>query len=541
MTAAAGIPIASLIHLGQKNPGQSSTLTAPSAKSATASIIPSFRAGLEALVKTAQSSAADPVSSDAVKDELAKAGPSVETSAKANLPGAIATLSKPAAPPATQTLQASPSLRSIQSTVAASAPQQPAFDKTSDSLAAAPAVGSPTNKSAGSNHATQTKSAHDTGKPSAPTSPTSHDGVALAPVPLSAINLAAVPASQPQPHTVPTAAASCSAATAKSSSALSTSLATESEPALKNAPAAPSMEEPASISTTKTQAAHTATIITEAATQTTSAHTSTSPQPSSDDLALQSQMRNLSGQPASSNTAVAVESTAAQQAHAASAHTSAVHDRATLQHSTTSDAAVQNFAGAHTPLARDAAGISNPSAERGASATTTAQAQTTSSSSTTRDTFAALDADPGQPATTWTHSSPRQVEAGYQDPALGWVSVRADLTSGGLHASVVPNSPEAAQALGSHLAGLNAYLSEHHGSSITASLASPEDRSGQNSGQQSAMDSNTQSGPRHDQSSQSSAEPLSAQTSTALGTSIQQHSEPALFTPTHNGRISVLA
>jgi hypothetical protein len=62
---------------------------------------------------------------------------------------------------------------------------------------------------------------------------------------------------------------------------------------------------------------------------------------------------------------------------------------------------------------------------------------------------------------TWLHAGSQRAEAGYEDPALGWVGVRADLAGGGVHAAVMPASGDAAQALGSHLAGLNAYLSQH--------------------------------------------------------------------------------
>jgi hypothetical protein len=204
----------------------------------------------------------------------------------------------------------------------------------------------------------------------------------------------------------------------------------------------------------------------------------------------------------------------------------------------------------HSTLVHDPAGIATLSAERASlssgfaapgSVTTGAGQPQQGASPTVRDTFAALDADPGQPAATWTHTGPRQVEAGYQDPSLGWVSVRADLTPGGLHASVVPNSQEAAQALGGHLSNLNAYLVEHHGTSITASLAAPEDRS---SMQQLGMNSGTQSGARQqNESSQPAPEQLTGQTSSpsALSAGIQQQVEPALYKPTHTGRISVLA
>jgi hypothetical protein len=95
--------------------------------------------------------------------------------------------------------------------------------------------------------------------------------------------------------------------------------------------------------------------------------------------------------------------------------------------------------------------------------------------STTSDTFAALDAERmGSPAT-WIHAGTHHAEAGYLDPALGWVGVRADAAGNGVHATVLPGSGEAAQVLGSHLAGLNSYLSEHHGQSTTVTLAGSQD------------------------------------------------------------------
>ncbi len=91
-----------------------------------------------------------------------------------------------------------------------------------------------------------------------------------------------------------------------------------------------------------------------------------------------------------------------------------------------------------------------------------------------RDTFAALDAEADSPAATWIQTGTRRAEAGYQDPALGWVGVRAQAGNGGVHAAVVPGSAEAAQALNGHLTGLNAFMVEHHGQSSTVTLAPPE-------------------------------------------------------------------
>jgi hypothetical protein len=102
----------------------------------------------------------------------------------------------------------------------------------------------------------------------------------------------------------------------------------------------------------------------------------------------------------------------------------------------------------------------------------------------TRETFATLDTAVAPNATTWIHVSTQRAEAGYQDPALGWVSVRANLSGGGVHAQLVPDSADAAQALSSHLAGLNAYLVEHHTPVETLSLTAPESGwSGLGSGQ----------------------------------------------------------
>ena len=91
-----------------------------------------------------------------------------------------------------------------------------------------------------------------------------------------------------------------------------------------------------------------------------------------------------------------------------------------------------------------------------------------------RDTFAALDAETASPPTTWIQAGTRRAEAGYQDPALGWVGVRAQSDGSGVHAAVVPGSAEAAQALNGHLTGLNAFMVEHHGHGSTVTLAAPE-------------------------------------------------------------------
>jgi hypothetical protein len=121
-------------------------------------------------------------------------------------------------------------------------------------------------------------------------------------------------------------------------------------------------------------------------------------------------------------------------------------------------------------------------------------------SSAARETFAALDGEiaPGAPTAptrpAWTSSGAHSVEAGFEDPSLGWVGVRADLGAGGVHAFVVPGSAEAAQALGSQMAGLHAYLTEQRTPVGSLTLESPEGGnafSGANTGANSGTNSET--------------------------------------------------
>ena len=93
------------------------------------------------------------------------------------------------------------------------------------------------------------------------------------------------------------------------------------------------------------------------------------------------------------------------------------------------------------------------------------------------DPFVALDAASGAVAPTWTHTGARQAEAGFHDPAFGWVGVRAEVGTAGIHASLVPGSADAAQVLSSHLAGLNDYLEHHKASVHTVTVAAPESHS----------------------------------------------------------------
>jgi len=94
------------------------------------------------------------------------------------------------------------------------------------------------------------------------------------------------------------------------------------------------------------------------------------------------------------------------------------------------------------------------------------------------DPFSVLDADQAAGSMNWIHAGAHRAEAGYLDPALGWVSVRAEAVGGGIHAAVMPGSPEAAQVLGGHMTGLSSHLAQLHGDTATVTLASAQDGRG---------------------------------------------------------------
>ncbi|MDE3188540.1 MAG: hypothetical protein KGM96_13580 [Acidobacteriota bacterium] len=158
---------------------------------------------------------------------------------------------------------------------------------------------------------------------------------------------------------------------------------------------------------------------------------------------------------------------AAQAAHPVASQASVV---AQMQPATMAarDASATNFAG--DAKERGETNASSPSA--------------TADPSAVRETFASLDAAVSTSAPTWIHASPHHAEAGFKDPALGWVAVRAQTDANGIHAALVPGSADAAQSLGTHLAGLNAHLAERHTPVATLTLAAQESQwAGQGMGQ----------------------------------------------------------
>jgi hypothetical protein len=165
-----------------------------------------------------------------------------------------------------------------------------------------------------------------------------------------------------------------------------------------------------------------------------------------------------------------------------------------------------------TSNVRDSAGVP-------AAANPQATQNTVSSAPSVRETFAALDADPAPGAINWTHAGARQAEAGFEDPALGWVGVRADMSGGGVHATLLPGSVEAAQALGQHMDGLNAYMAQQHTPVESLAMGPPGSRDpnhGAERGLSQEMNQGagqgTSQGQGRDAQAQSWAEPESSST-----------------------------
>jgi hypothetical protein len=189
-----------------------------------------------------------------------------------------------------------------------------------------------------------------------------------------------------------------------------------------------------------------------------------------------------------STPAAAQSSSSAAQSQALSNPTSASNRKASTPEALRSahrDSSVdsvqhasQQLAGHASVTAVDASTISRALAGAGGTVSLTGEptgaSSVTASRPDSREAFATLDTAGSPGATTWIHAGAQRAEAGYQDPVLGWVSVRADLSGGGVHAQLVPGSADAAQVLGSHLTGLNTYLAEHHTPVETLTLTSPE-------------------------------------------------------------------
>lgn len=116
----------------------------------------------------------------------------------------------------------------------------------------------------------------------------------------------------------------------------------------------------------------------------------------------------------------------------------------------------------------------------------------TMSTASSHEAFAALDAEPGKGAPAWLHAGAHHAEAGFNDPELGWVGVRADMGPGGVHAAIVPGSGNAAQTLSGHIAGLNAHLAAEHVSVESLRLATATGNESQGAMQQGTAQNHEQ-------------------------------------------------
>lgn len=163
-----------------------------------------------------------------------------------------------------------------------------------------------------------------------------------------------------------------------------------------------------------------------------------------------------------------------------------------------------------------------------------------------QETFAALDAENGGAAPVWIHTGGIKAEAGFKDPTLGWVGVRAQVDAGGVHAAVVPSSAGASQALSGNMTNLSTYLTEHHSPVQTLTMASPEsfwgERNTEHSGSPDAGHRNGQEGHQgQEREGGSDAAALPFGTEAKLGESRDAADSMLVYGGTEGKYISVIA
>lgn len=159
-------------------------------------------------------------------------------------------------------------------------------------------------------------------------------------------------------------------------------------------------------------------------------------------------------------------------------------------------------------------------------------------SAAAHDTFSALDQDASHTAApTWIHAGSRHAEAGYEDPALGWVSVRADLGTDGIHATLAPGSAAAAQVLSGHLSGLTSHLAEQHATVASLSMASPAGAGGQGGMSHQQMQQGTEDQAQGRTPAAAQAASIAAQTSQAASASQAASRAGSLNAPLFTGDV----
>ena len=189
----------------------------------------------------------------------------------------------------------------------------------------------------------------------------------------------------------------------------------------------------------------------------------------------------------------------------------------------------------HSPLpgapAQDepvAASVRDPAAVGGTSnAGSQLPASAANSGGSASDTFATIDAGIASGSHTWVHAGARRAEAGFEDPELGWIGVRADTSGGGIHAALIPGSDDASRALGGHLAGLNAYLADRHTPVDTLTLAEFDSRSaGPGTGQQGSETMHQGTGQNDGQGAYSEAQPSALTSTPAIAATVSTERSP---------------
>lgn len=183
----------------------------------------------------------------------------------------------------------------------------------------------------------------------------------------------------------------------------------------------------------------------------------------------------------------------AEAQNVAGVNAAVVADAAQQAHATPLNA--QNLAAAHANSANELSSMVREQAAQQAAGNPGPQAAGDAAprtSMTAQDTFAALDS--GGNHVNWTHTGPQRVEAAFQDPVLGQVSVRADATGGNVHATLISSTNEGAQALSSHLGELNHFLNQQNSGINSVSVETGGAQSsfagsgGQQNGQQQGSD-----------------------------------------------------
>jgi hypothetical protein len=180
-----------------------------------------------------------------------------------------------------------------------------------------------------------------------------------------------------------------------------------------------------------------------------------------------------------------------------------------------------NQAGDSSAVLRD------PSATLGAAGSTSRETLSSNDAALPeREPFATLDTATGPGTPSLVHAGIRRAEAGFQDPSLGWVGVRADTSGGQVHATLVPGSAEAAQTLDGHMAGLHSYLADVHTPVDSLTLSAPESResafsTSQNLGQGMNQGAHQNSGQGSTSESASPPQPAAPLAASASSTEIR--------------------